>query len=977
MKKTILFALSLLMGINAWSYDNVDATFTWAVGNEKTATVTSEAADGVKETKVAVGAGLTTGTKNDYKANPQSMTTFQPAESKPGAVETVMIEYSVKMKKGVTFTLNLVSYSAIKEGTNDAKYTWSYAVDGKESTKTEVPAELILRNDNSNASSADLQHVHAITAAAGQEVSFRIYVSGFANNKKLALSDVKLYGTINGEEIARTFTDFKIEFRTDPYTVLEPAIGLPEGVSVDAGSYHDPQHGYSNPKLTVPVDGPVKFTIGACQFNHRHADVSIDGGEPISIDSQTPGCDDGKGYFTKFVTWTYNSEEPAILTFDLGDYCPFFFAEACEFVPSVEVRYYDLDGKTLIGEPQIVPGGSQLVYAYGEDDINLGQLIFRGWFNASIPTATKVPQGITLNEDLKLYARATEPEMAEEGKIFEYDLTKNYFYPEDHELLGLQDGYYHDAQHGWAFDNGHRFSVQVAGNAVVVLNICQYGKDNAKWEAHVEGEDTGDATITPKECPAKGGDGEQFVFRVEAPYPVEVWFELKSGGECYLHKITVYNVKDFVEKDENTGYYLVPAGDGASLLLTLAQVQDGDKLFLPNGTYDLGERTLTQISKSNISIIGQSMEKTIIKNAPDFHNEGISTTGTFFIPKGVSNTYFQDLTLWNNLDYYAGIAAGMSAGRAVCLQDQGNHTVLKNVRMLSHQDTYYSHNVGVQHYFEDCEIHGTVDFICGGGSVYFKNNVLYCEKRYANGGGNDCVTAHQGKDANGDKGYVFESCVLRSECPVVSFGRAWGDQARTVFLNTLVDYSAGNFGFTTNGIQRWTQTGINTNPTKFGEYNTHLEDGTVLTPTSNVVTFNKGTNVELETVLSTDEAATYTMDYTLGDWSATAAAAAAQVECEKEWADLEADAIYMAECEGEFVMLLKGSEVFDKLSLYDGKTYILRKANARGGFGAPAEGGAQAIDNAESGVKAVKIVRDGLVLIVRDNKIYNVLGAQL
>ena len=41
------------------------------------------------------------------------------------------------------------------------------------------------------------------------------------------------------------------------------------------------------------------------------------------------------------------------------------------------------------------------------------------------------------------------------------------------------------------------------------------------------------------------------------------------AAQTYLHKVTVYNVKDFMEKDETSGYYIVPAGDAASLVLAL------------------------------------------------------------------------------------------------------------------------------------------------------------------------------------------------------------------------------------------------------------------------------------------------------------------------------------------------------------------------------------------------------------------------
>ena len=121
------------------------------------------------------------------------------------------------------------------------------------------------------------------------------------------------------------------------------------------------------------------------------------------------------------------------------------------------------------------------------------------------------------------------------------------------------------------------------------------------------------------------------------------------------------------------------------------------------------------------------------------------------------------------------------------------------------------------------------------------------------------------------------------------------------------------------------------------------------------------------------------MEYTLGDWAATAAADAKQAVCEEEAEKLEADVIYMAEAEGKFVMLLKGSEFFNKLAVYNGVEYTLRKANARGGFGKRAgeqdESALESTAAADSQVK--KIIRNGQLIIIRDGKEYNATGTRL
>lgn len=77
--------------------------------------------------------------------------------------------------------------------------------------------------------------------------------------------------------------------------------------------------------------------------------------------------------------------------------------------------------------------------------------------------------------------------------------------------------------------------------------------------------------------------------------------------------------------------------------------------------------------------------------------------------------------------------------------------------MLSYQDTYYSQNNAMQSYFEDCDIHGTVDFICGGGDVRFQHTTLSLEPRNAKGEGGRTITA---PTTTTNYGYVFDDCSI-------------------------------------------------------------------------------------------------------------------------------------------------------------------------------------------------------------------------
>jgi hypothetical protein len=179
-------------------------------------------------------------------------------------------------------------------------------------------------------------------------------------------------------------------------------------------------------------------------------------------------------------------------------------------------------------------------------------------------------------------------------------------------------------------------------------------------------------------------------------------------------------------------------------------------------------------------------------------------------------------------------------------------------------------------------------------------------------------------------------------------------------------------------IARWTLGAMNALPECFGEYNSVNAAGETVSPASNNVTFVlNGNEKQMETILTAEQAATYTMDYTLGSWAETAKADAKQAVCEKEAKDFDPDGLYLVEAEGVFQAIIKGNEFMDLFALYDGVNYTVRKANARGGFGyAAGEEPTEDIKNTNvsNKRKVMKTFRDGQLIIVRDNNEYNVLG---
>jgi len=308
-------------------------------------------------------------------------------------------------------------------------------------------------------------------------------------------------------------------------------------------------------------------------------------------------------------------------------------------------------------------------------------------------------------------------------------------------------------------------------------------------------------------------------------------------------------------------YILVKAGDAESLLdaINLAAVMNADTLserlfiLIPNGFYDLGEEVLTPILGHNVALVGQSMEGTVIRNSPPVEKEGIGTTAVL-LNRGW-NTYVQDLTLKNDLDYYHSGAAG----RAVCWQDKGHRTIFKRVRMLSYQDTYYSYSEECQHYFEDSEIHGTIDFICGAGDVYFNHCLIVTEKRQLDGSGCNVIAAP--RTSTTEWGYVFRDCTIRNDASLFHFARGWHTHPRCCWINTVLE----NPEKLEKG--RFEAQSIRSEMCDFGEYGTVDAQGRSLTPASNMVTFRgkEGTRT-VQTILSADSAARFTLRNVFPDW---------------------------------------------------------------------------------------------------------------
>ena len=619
------------------------------------------------------------------------------------------------------------------------------------------------------------------------------------------------------------------------------------------------------------------------------------------------------------------------------------------FKPDFTLTYYNIDGKTVIGTQAVEQDAEIEAFVEGvENKVTVADgKKFRGWSSSLKQDEKKFTTSSVITSDAALYALVTDIETANATARYDYNFTKEGFDINDHEAISVENGKWHDTTHGWVFESNGKIKVLMGGKGYIKLNLCQYSKTGKITLLDPKGKEVSsiDAKATK--------DGNLGILQNESTESGEYTLTFE-GGDTYIHSLSIVNMTNPAFA-QNGNWMEVKAGD-AQGFMTALEIANGNNaaanatrtfIFLPNGTYDLGDKCLTTISGNNISIIGESMDNTIIVNNPEV--EGIGVTATLFNTS--TGLYMQDLTLKNAYPF------DKSTGRAVCLQDKGTQTICKNVKMLSYQDTYYSNNNKGQYYFEGSDIHGIVDFICGGGDVFFNKCTLTLEP-----GKGSYITAPYTDGS--DYGYVFDGCkIVGSATDGFTFGRSWGGTAKCAFLNTILDKNAAaNIAST-----RWTTGGMNVVAKNFFEYNTVDENVKVISPAENIVKFTTDKEVsEYNTIITAEKAAEFSLDKVFSNWKPAELAAQKSAT-----AATESNGKLAWEGDAQMYIVLKDGKFFsmttEKSLDIAGATgsWSVRAANEMGGFGQ--------MTSIITGIKNIASAKDAATV---STAIFSVSGAQ-
>ncbi len=272
-------------------------------------------------------------------------------------------------------------------------------------------------------------------------------------------------------------------------------------------------------------------------------------------------------------------------------------------------------------------------------------------------------------------------------------------------------------------------------------------------------------------------------------------------------------------REDKSKRYRIFVRDGEYLI----PMDHNNTVNVNGGTYP--DVTL-RLKASNTSIIGESMEGTVIINeVPDMDGigahpmEGIGNADLIQIQSGVSGTYFQNLTLKH------GIAD--ARGRNIVLQDKGDKTIMKDACLWGYQDTYTSNNQNARYYFEGGVLRGRTDFLCGKGDAYYNGVTL----QMCASGGYLAVPSVPKK-----YGYIFKDCEITGENSTIdgnyTLGRPWGSGTPiALYIDTKMTVKPSAIG--------WNEMSGGY-PARFAEYNSMTASGTVIDLSDRKKTFGDG-----------------------------------------------------------------------------------------------------------------------------------------
>jgi pectinesterase len=199
------------------------------------------------------------------------------------------------------------------------------------------------------------------------------------------------------------------------------------------------------------------------------------------------------------------------------------------------------------------------------------------------------------------------------------------------------------------------------------------------------------------------------------------------------------------------------------------------EISIAAGVYQ--EKVTVPSNKPYIIFQGAGMSSTIISNSETASSVGTADSATVtiwatnFVAKGMG---FENAA--------PPAQPGAVNGQAVAVLVANDMAAFYACGFYGGQDTLFDFQG--RHYYKDCYIEGTVDFIFGDGQSQFIScqlNVKAQPEAYVSGS----IAAQRRSSPDENTGFVFINCVI-SGTGEVYLGRAWGPYSRTIYMYTYM-----------------------------------------------------------------------------------------------------------------------------------------------------------------------------------------------
>lgn len=427
--------------------------------------------------------------------------------------------------------------------------------------------------------------------------------------------------------------------------------------------------------------------------------------------------------------------------------------------------------------------------------------------------------------------------------------------------------YYHSDAHGYVLKNGCTIRIPVNKDCIIRFGSCVYSSGSVK--ATVNSNTTVVGSVAPSSVEAKvSNEGAALTFIYTGSQGTEEYIDF-SFDNAYVHNIEILELEGTRQFSYSNGLYTVERDSAIGLYEALMCAQDGESIYIPEGTYNMGKipnEGKLIVSQNNITIYGDGKDKTFI--------QGYLTTGYLWAALMYvtgSNVTIKDLSLTNIFlgpedDFYKVSPA---------LRHKGNDGLYYNCEFISYQDTIFSE--GGSAYYYGCDVYGITDFVCNNAFQVDPSTGQYTNVPHADYfdkcnfymmaiDTRDCCFAPQGVIAGKD-------CTI-NELLVEGFtkqstrfflARAWAENSVIHFtnttLNTIPNYINSGYTEMSAGVylgQGLVEGTLNGEPVSYEPYYTSTELNLILDLKSDpslistcYADYNNLVNVRLGTILGT------------------------------------------------------------------------------------------------------------------------------